>query len=61
MTHYHLEPPLAPRNGRALRVIGIARISTLNQDPKSLADQQALLPAIAEQISTFLADKEVAR
>lgn len=42
MTRYHVEPPLAPRNGR-LRALGITRISTLNQDVKSLADQQALL------------------
>ena len=43
MTRYHVEPPLAPRNGRVLRAVGITRISTLNQDVKSLADQQALL------------------
>jgi hypothetical protein len=43
MARYQLEPPLAPRNGRILRVIGITRISTVNQDPRSLADQQALL------------------
>jgi hypothetical protein len=43
MTRYNLDPPLVPRNGRALRAIGITRISTLNQDIKSLADQQALL------------------
>ncbi len=43
MSQPRLEPPLAPRNGSLLRVLGIARISTLNQDPKSLADQEALL------------------
>ena len=43
MTRYQLEPRLAPRNGRVLRAVGITRISTLNQDVKSLADQQALL------------------
>ena len=43
MTRYHLEPALAPRNGLALRAVGITRISTINQDIKSLADQQALL------------------
>ena len=41
--HYHLDPPLIPHNGHVLRVICITRISTLNQDPKSLDDQQALL------------------
>ncbi len=43
MTRFHLEPRLAPHNGRVLRAIGITRISTLNQDIRSLADQQALL------------------
>ena len=43
MPKYHLEPAWVPHNGRVLRMIGITRISTLNQDPKSLADQQALL------------------
>ncbi len=43
MTRFQLEPQLAPRNGRVLKAIGIARISTLNQDIRSLADQQALL------------------
>ncbi|MCY2990752.1 MAG: recombinase family protein [Planctomycetota bacterium] len=43
MTRYHLEPPLAPRSGNVLRVIVISRISTLNQDVRSLADQQAML------------------
>ena len=38
-----LQPALAARIGRVLRAVGITRISTLNQDPKSLADQQALL------------------
>ena len=37
-----LDPPLLPRNGRTLKVLGVARISTLNQDPQSLADQEAM-------------------
>src|SRR5690348_2822902 len=37
-----LDPPLTPRNGRTLRVLSVARISTLNQDQQSLADQEAL-------------------
>ena len=44
MSKYHLEPALVSRNGQNLRVIGITRISTLNQDVKSLDDQQALAP-----------------
>ena len=43
MAQSHLEPPLAPRSGRILRAIGITRISTTNQDIRSLADQQALV------------------
>jgi DNA invertase Pin-like site-specific DNA recombinase len=34
---------LRPRNGQTLEVLGIARISTLNQDERSLGDQEALL------------------
>src|SRR5215211_1959111 len=37
---YRLEPPLQPRDGRVLRVLIIARISTLNQDVLSLRDQE---------------------
>jgi DNA invertase Pin-like site-specific DNA recombinase len=37
-----LVPSLAPRRGRVLRVVGVARISTDHQDEKSLADQEAL-------------------
>lgn len=37
-----LQPPLSPRHGNTIRVLGIARISTLNQDERSLADQEAL-------------------
>jgi DNA invertase Pin-like site-specific DNA recombinase len=37
-----LNPPLRPRNGRTLEVLGIARISGLNQDELSLDDQAAL-------------------
>jgi hypothetical protein len=43
MANCHLEPPLVPRRGGVLRAIGITRISTVNQNPKSLADQEALL------------------
>ena len=39
----HLDPPLVPRRGRTLRVLGIGRISTEHQDQRSLADQEALL------------------
>lgn len=39
----NLDPPLRGRNGRKLRVIGVARISTEHQDAKSLDDQRALL------------------
>jgi site-specific DNA recombinase len=35
--------PLVPRTGDILRVVCVTRISTLNQDLKSLEDQQALL------------------
>ena len=38
----YLNPPLVPRNGTALLVLIIARISTLHQDEKSLDDQVAL-------------------
>jgi site-specific DNA recombinase len=38
-----LTPPLRPRDGHTLRVLGVARISTLNQDERSLDDQEALL------------------
>jgi site-specific DNA recombinase len=34
--------PLAPRRGRDLRVLVVARISTTHQDPRSLDDQAAL-------------------
>jgi DNA invertase Pin-like site-specific DNA recombinase len=37
-----LQPPLTPRNGATLKVLGIARISTEHQDVLSLADQEAL-------------------
>lgn len=39
----HVNPPLSARNGRVLRVLGIARISTINQDVRSLRDQEDLL------------------
>lgn len=38
-----LDPPLAPRSGRTLRVVLVCRISTDHQDVKSLDDQEALL------------------
>ena len=37
-----LQPPLAPRDGHTLKVLGIARISTEHQDALSLGDQEAL-------------------
>jgi DNA invertase Pin-like site-specific DNA recombinase len=37
-----LQPPLAPRDGHTLKVLGIARISTEHQDALSLADQESL-------------------
>lgn len=37
-----LTPPLRPRRGKVLLVVGVARISTEHQDVKSLADQKAL-------------------
>jgi len=43
MARCHLEPALAPRNGSVLKVIVIDRISTANQDPKSNADQRAMV------------------
>jgi DNA invertase Pin-like site-specific DNA recombinase len=39
----HLEPPLGPRRGVTLKVLGICRISTVHQDVHSLDDQEALL------------------
>lgn len=38
-----LSPPLTPRRGVTLAVLIICRVSTVNQDPRSLADQEALL------------------
>ena len=38
----NLYPPLAPRDGNVLQVLGIARISTDKQDERSLEDQEAL-------------------
>jgi len=37
-----LNPPLTPRDGRVIKVLGIARISGENQDELSLDDQAAL-------------------
>ena len=37
-----LHPPLSARRGSTIRVLGVARISTLNQDRLSLDDQRAL-------------------
>ncbi len=37
-----LQPPLEPRNGHALRVLAVCRISTAMQDERSLEDQEAL-------------------
>src|SRR5260370_42001342 len=41
-SHGSLRPPLLPRNGQLIEVLGIARISTEHQDQRSLADQEAL-------------------
>ncbi len=38
-----LNPPLAPRQGPVLRILAICRISTENQDERSLDDQENLL------------------
>ena len=38
-----LDPPLRPRQGPGLNVLGICRISTVHQDLQSLDDQEALL------------------
>ena len=38
----NLQPPLLARNGHTLKVLGIARISTVHQDAKSLEDQEQL-------------------
>lgn len=43
MSRSQLNPPLTPRNGRQLRAVVVARISTDKQDEKSLADQEALI------------------
>ncbi|WP_254509411.1 recombinase family protein [Anatilimnocola floriformis] len=43
MSRSYLNPPLVARNGRQLRVVVVARISTDKQDEKSLADQEALV------------------
>ncbi len=38
----NLQPPLLARNGHTLKVLGIARISTVHQDALSLEDQEQL-------------------
>ena len=38
----NLQPSLLARNGHTLKVLGIARISTVHQDAKSLEDQEQL-------------------
>ena len=38
----NLQPPLLARNGHTLKVLGIARISTVHQDALSLGDQEQL-------------------
>ena len=38
-----LDPPLRPRRGVTLNVLGICRISTVHQDLHTLDDQEALL------------------
>jgi DNA invertase Pin-like site-specific DNA recombinase len=44
-----LQPPLTPRNGHTLKVLGIARISTEHQNALSLDDQEALYHRWLEQ------------
>lgn len=39
----HLDPPLVPRRGRNLHVLGSCRIRTAHQDQRSLAYQEPLL------------------
>ena len=39
---YQLDAPLLPRNGHTLKVLGIARVSTINRDIQSLDDQDAM-------------------
>ena len=41
-------PPLRQHNGHILEVLSIARISTLNQDERSLAAQQTLLRRLVD-------------
>src|SRR5687768_11717113 len=44
MSKHHLEPPLTPRRGKTLQVMGIARFSGgPRQTDKSNEDQEALL------------------
>ena len=38
----NIQPPLLARNGRTLKVLGIARISTIHQNALSLEDQEQL-------------------
>ena len=42
MSVYSLHPPLFARDRRTLRVLIVARISTIHQDARSLDDQEAL-------------------
>jgi DNA invertase Pin-like site-specific DNA recombinase len=44
-----LQPPLAARNGRALKALGIARISTEHQDALSFEDQENLYRSWLDQ------------
>ncbi|WP_339748301.1 recombinase family protein [uncultured Rubinisphaera sp.] len=46
----HGSSPIIPRDGRKLKVIRVARISTVNQDEKSLDDQ---LVFIQQELSSF--------
>ena len=41
---------MSPRNGRTLKVIRVARISTINQDERSLDDQLQLLQRTVQQL-----------
>jgi DNA invertase Pin-like site-specific DNA recombinase len=45
-----LQPALASRNGATLKILCIARISTVHQDERSLADQEAELRAYVKRV-----------
>ena len=49
----YLDPPLVARNGRELEVLGICRISGINQDELSLDDQEGSYRAWLDENSTL--------